>query len=225
MTAFKTGAAALAFAAAAFASSARAADLPARTTAPAAPVVYAPVFTWTGAYVGVNAGYGWGKVKGASAYFDDPTGFVGGAQIGANYQVPNTAFVLGAEADIQYSGIEGKANGPGFNALGDAKQQVEWFGTLRPRAGFALDRTLLYVTGGLAYGNQKLSIPGYSSGSSTDVGWTAGAGAEYAFTNNFTAKVEGLYVDLGKSDLVPAAPIAKTGTEFGVVRAGVNYKF
>jgi outer membrane immunogenic protein len=224
MIAMKTGAAALAVAAA-FATSALAADLPARTAPPAAPVGYAPVFTWTGAYVGVNAGYGWGQVKGAGTYFDDPTGFVGGAQIGANYQMPNTNFVIGAEADIQYSGLEAKANGPGYAALGDAKQQVEWFGTVRPRVGFALDRTLLYVTGGLAYGNQKLSIPGYGSGTSTDIGWTAGAGAEYAFTNNVTAKLEGLYVDLGKSDLIPAAPVNKSGTEFGVVRAGLNYKF
>ena len=122
--------------------------------------------------------------------------------------------------------------GDRFAALGDAKQQVEWFGTVRPRVGFALDRTLLYVTGGLAYGNQKLSIPGYASGTSTDIGWTAGAGAEYAFTNNVTAKLEGLYVDLGKSDLVPAAPVNKTGTDAGVrsevgvlrgPRAGVTY--
>jgi outer membrane immunogenic protein len=224
MTSFRTGAAALAIAVA-FSTSAFAADLPMRTAPPAAPVVYAPLFTWTGAYVGVNAGYGWGQVKGASAYFDDPTGFVGGAQIGANYQMPNTNFVIGAEADIQYAGLEAKTNGAGYAALGEAKQQVEWFGTLRPRAGFALDRTLLYVTAGLAYGNQKLSIPGYASGTSTDIGWTAGAGAEYAFTNNITAKVEGLYVDLGKSDLVPAAPVTKSGTEFGVVRAGLNYKF
>ncbi len=209
----------------ALATSALAADLPSRKAPPpVAPVVYAPVFTWTGAYLGVNAGYGWGKVTKSGSFFNKPNGFVGGGQIGYNYQMGN--IVLGAEADIQYSGLEAQAKAdttaiPVING----KLRPDWFGTVRPRVGYAIDRTLLYVTGGLAYGNQKLSVDGLGSGSNTSVGWTAGAGAEYAFTNNFTGKVEGLYVNLGDHTYTFTTPAVKAGTEFGVVRAGLNYKF
>jgi outer membrane immunogenic protein len=206
--------------------SAFAADLPNRNKAPAAPV-YAPAFTWTGVYLGVNAGYGFGQISKAGAYFDDPQGFVGGGQVGYNYQIsPN--FVLGLEADIQYADLRAKTNAVGRTGglTAGTKNGVEWFGTVRPRVGYAIDRTLLYVTGGLAYGEQKLTVPGVGSGSSTNVGYTLGAGVEYAFTNNLTGKVEGLYLDLNDHNYVTTTRVStKSGSEFGVVRAGVNYKF
>jgi outer membrane immunogenic protein len=204
-----------------------AADLPSRKQAPVAPVVYAPVFSWTGAYVGVNAGYGFGKITKSGTYFEDPKGFSGGGQIGYNYQLPNR-IVIGAETDIQYADMRSKVNGTGIaGGLNPAtKNGIEYFGTVRPRVGYAMDRALIYVTGGLAYGNQKLTVPGVGSGSSTNLGWTAGAGVEYAFTTNITGKVEGLYVNLDSHNYVASTPVStKSGTEFGVARAGVNYKF
>lgn len=205
--------------------SAFAADLPSRKVAPAAPVTYAPAFTWTGFYVGANAGYGFGQITKAGTLFNDPSGFVAGGQIGYNYQMNNIVF--GLEGDLQYADLRDKASPAGVLAglPAGTKNGVEWFGTIRPRVGLAADRALFYVTGGLAYGNQKLNIPGVGSGDNVNIGWAAGGGVEYAFTNNWTAKVEGLYVNLDSHNYVPARPATKSGTEFGVVRAGVNYKF
>ena len=148
------GTAALAIAA----SAAQAADLPSRYAPP--PMVAAvPLFTWTGFYVGVNAGYGWNTND--SNTFIDPVfgvvsgggsdgGFVGGGQIGYNYQF--SQFVIGLETDIQYADI---GNGRGTFGQGFAgnNNNGNWFGTVRARAGFAFDRALVYATGGLAYGD------------------------------------------------------------------------
>ncbi|WP_418294817.1 outer membrane protein [Microvirga ossetica] len=201
---------------------AHAADLPSRFAPP--PVAAAvPVFTWTGFYVGVNAGYGWNTndddvvINGTAFEVDDEGGFVGGAQIGYNYQIGS--FVVGLETDIQYADIGGDTTLPGLDSHDD---DDNWFGTVRGRAGYAFDRALIYATGGLAYG--KISN-GFSNSDDTNVGWTLGAGVEYAFTNNLTAKVEGLYVNLEQDDDDVPNISGKDETEFGVIRAGLNYKF
>ena len=240
------------------AGSAFAADLPSRKYAPVAPVVVAPVFTWTGFYVGVNAGYGWNTNNNNNAFnyyapvasqylwtgggSNNDGGFVGGGQIGYNYQIGQ--FVIGAEADIQYADMGGR------NHFGYGNQGMDWFGTVRARAGIAIDRALIYVTGGFAYGgggnnnnyygygfaNTALNYGYYSgNGDNTATGWTVGGGLEYAFTDNITARIEGLYVSLdrGNSDVyVPGAALARLyysggqkNYEFGVVRVGLNYKF
>jgi outer membrane immunogenic protein len=157
-----------------FAGAASAADLPMRA-APPAPVFSAvPVFTWTGFYVGVNAGYGWqdsndgsvfvpgGTIPGVAGggtivYGDDNgDGFVGGGQIGYNYQIGS--FVLGLEADLQWADLGGN-NGTalvpaaftaaGFIPAGTAGG-IDWFGTVRARAGVAVGQALIYATGGFA---------------------------------------------------------------------------
>ncbi|NBJ13881.1 outer membrane protein [Microvirga arsenatis] len=211
----------------ALATAAQAADLPVRSAPPAPIVAAVPVFTWTGFYVGVNAGYGWNTndddvvIPGVGTFeADDEGGFVGGGQIGYNYQIGS--FVLGAEADIQYADIGGDSDFDGiFN--GDDDDDDSWFGTVRARAGVAFDRALIYATGGLAYGEIR---NGFSSSDDVSVGWTIGGGVEYAFTNNLTARVEGLYVNLEQDDDdLPAVPGVSDETEFGVVRAGLNYKF
>ena len=200
--------------------SAFAADLPSRR----APAVMAavPAFTWTGFYVGVNAGYGWNTnnddvfVPGVGFVGNGGSdgGFVGGGQIGYNYQMGS--FVIGAEADIQWADLgRGRRNDFGFLGF-DNGHDNEFFGTVRARAGVALDRALLYVTGGLAYGD-------------SDAGWTLGAGVEYAFTDNLTAKIEGLYVSLDGHNRNDFGLVGFGGrdnnNEFGVVRVGLNYKF
>jgi outer membrane immunogenic protein len=202
------------------AGAASAADLPSRKGPIVAPV-YAPVFTWTGFYVGGNAGYAWGNVNtnGGIAVTNtgDLDGFVGGGQVGYNYQIGQ--FVLGAEADIQGGDLSTGST------LGALRVKTDYFGTVRARAGFAFDRIMPYVTGGWAYGNVKTSVPllGVSSDNSHTGGWALGGGVEYAITNNWIAGVEYLYVDLGEKRLQGTG--TKVGTDFSVVRARLSYKF
>ena len=213
-----------------------AADLPSRKVAPVAPVIV-PAFTWTGFYVGANAGYAWNANNWgcdycswyypAAAWYagqNKDGGFTGGGQVGYNYQIGN--FVIGAEADIQY--VDNKfdtgywsylGNVYGRNTLGN-----DWYGTVRARAGFAFDRVLVYASGGFAYADHSHS------------GWTLGGGLEYAFTNNIIGGIEGYYVSLGKGGnnntlYIPNYPVvtyvANNGwnNEFGVIRARISYKF
>ncbi len=93
---------------------------------------------------------------------------------------------------------------------------------MRARAGVAFDRALIYATGGLAYGEVNNS---FNNSDDVSVGWTIGAGVEYAFTNNLTAKVEGLYVNLEQDDDDLPVIVGQDETEFGVIRAGLNFKF
>ena len=114
------------------------------------------------------------------------------------------------------------------------KNSLTAIGTLRARLGFAIDRTLIYATGGLAYGRVEntfadtTGVGDYASNSSWKTGWTLGGGVEYAFTNNWTAKVEALYFDLGSQTVTSADfdPYVKKFDNTGwTVRAGINYKF
>ena len=204
------------------AGAASAADLPSRKGPIAAPV-YVPAFSWTGFYVGANAGYGWGNVNASSAWngrtvsIGDTDGFIGGGQIGYNYQMGQ--FVLGLEADLQGADLSSGNN------LGLLNVKTDYFGTVRARVGVAFDRFMPYITGGWAYGNVKSSIPaiGFSSDRSHTGGYAVGAGLEYAVTNNIIAGVEYLYVDLGEKNILGAN--TKIGTDFSVVRARLSYKF
>jgi outer membrane immunogenic protein len=212
------------------AGAASAADLPRRSApvAPAPVVAAIPVFTWTGFYAGVNGGYAFGEgsrrlidtTTGATAVVGDDEGFIGGGQVGFNYQIGT--FVVGLETDIQYADLGGEdqftVGGTTFRTRGSDN----YFGTLRGRAGLAFDRFMVYGTGGLAYGD-------VGSFGTEGVGWTAGGGVEYAFTNNITAKVEGLYVSLDRNNdayVIGGNSFTPRGNEeFGLVRAGLNFKF
>jgi len=256
----------LAISALAFSSmAASAADMAMRTKAP--PIVVDPSYNWSGFYIGGNVGYGWGDadtsfnpLPSAAAFVNlapttlgpDPQGVIGGVQAGYNWQAGK--FVVGLEADIQASDIHGTAlvtpiiqnSGVPFAGAGflSASQRIDWFGTVRARAGFTpVDRLLLYVTGGLAYGNvsyaaqtdfRPVGTAAYPAAfSRTKVGWTAGAGAEWAFASNWTAKVEYLYMDLGNESAIanplPANPPFQVGynwrTTEQIARVGLNYKF
>src|SRR6478672_11304779 len=224
---------------AAISSTALAADLPSRP-APVTPV-YVPIFTWTGLYIGLNAGVGWAdntnvfvsdsRFGNTSFSVGSDAGFVGGGQIGYNFQTG--AFVFGVEADIQYADLSGKASWSGYNfSFNNGGSQ--YFGTVRAGAGYAFDRVLVYVTGGLAYGGLN---DNWWGGNNSNTGWTVGGGVEYAFTNNWTAKIEGLYVNLDQgshSEFVryvagglPGTATVSSGSSQGggLVRVGVNYKF
>lgn len=225
--------------------------------APAPYVPAAPAFTWTGFYIGVNGGYGGGDFRYpfAGGPIEEPSlvsgsarlnssGFLGGGQAGFNYQYGSV--VGGVEADIDASDIEGRLNAnvsfPGGGVGLNAGSDVKYFGTVRARLGYTVvDRALLYVTGGLAYGDVRSSFnAGYSydsdtgglsgSESKTQVGWTLGGGLEYALTNNITFKTEYLYADLGKHTVTAGtiddvAYSLDVETKLNIVRAGLNYKF
>jgi outer membrane immunogenic protein len=229
------------------ATSAFAADLPSRS-APPAPIVYAPVFTWAGFYVGLNAGVGWGGSRdvivtgpttGSSGILSGGGGdgaFVGGGQIGYNWQ--SGAWVYGLETDIQYVGSSGDVSWGQYTWWANrGGGDGGYFGTVRARVGYAFDRTLVYITGGLAYGG--LNSNPLTGNTTSNTGWTIGGGVEYAFTNNWTVKLEGLYVDTGEGrrnraftnpagGVLPAGLYTATtngGGNGGIVRVGVNYKF
>ena len=342
----------------ALATAASAADLPQRTPPP---YVAVPVFTWTGFYVGVNAGYGFAD-EGSDTLFGasglnvvttaglvpvtSPTagfvgagdrsrsGFVGGGQVGYNWQVtPGAGWVIGIEGDVQYADLSRNKNnnfaafggnglflanpvaptavGSGiavptalsantnialFNntgGFGNGCGEVgafggfgsngvcgsDWFATVRGRLGYAWDRVFVYATGGVAFTDSGSRNNGFAVGfagsgaipaaffvspgaiaaagtvipaaafvnnnNSNDVGYAVGGGVEYAFSNNWTAKLEGLYVNFGHGkNAFPAASIvgvSNTGApitaaalglasgnrdnDFGVIRVGLNYKF
>lgn len=174
-----------------------------------APAAYAPapVFTWTGFYIGANAGYGWGEAD----YSPDVDGFIGGLQAGYNWQGAGP-LVLGIEADLQYADVSSSA----FT--------LDYFGTVRARLGYAFDQFLVYGTGGFAYGRGTFETFGLSN-SQNQFGWTVGAGAEYAIDNNWSVKGEYLYLDLGEESYSTLFGSRDVGTTANVLRAGVNYRF
>ncbi len=204
-----------------------------RKSPPAQPVYYAPPpFSWTGLYLGLNAGYGFGSYNNAGTkLFGDSNGFIGGGQLGYNYQLQNNV-VLGVESDLQFADM--KANGRlGSGIPVASRASLDLFGSIRGRLGYAfngtgsmLDRSMIYVTGGYAYGNNDVSIPGLGSNTQFHSGFAVGGGIEYAFTNNWSARLEGMYVSLGRERYVfNNGATAKAGTDFGLVRAAINYKF
>ena len=211
-----------------------AADLPAPAPAPRAPAAYLPpppIFSWTGIYLGVNGGYGFGQSNWTSPAFPptghfSASGFLAGGTIGGNYQFGQ--FVVGLEGDGDWNG----ANGTTFNACGvGCTTQSDWLATVRGRAGYAIDRVLIYGTGGAAFGNVQAAAGVLPFANSTQTGWTAGGGVEWAFLPNWTAKAEYLYVDLGNMycpigncSTTTAIPTTVSFTE-NIVRAGINYKF
>jgi len=182
------------------------------------------------------------------------TGVTGGAQIGYNWQIGS--LVTGLEADIQGSGIKssaratptlvGTADPDSFGSLLSSDTKLAWFGTVRGRLGVTVTpELLLYGTGGLAYGRVDASanlLQHFDEGSpsqfpasisKTKVGWTAGAGAEWMFARNWSAKLEYLYVDLGNESAIgnstpPDPPFAVGYTwrfRENIARVGVNYHF
>jgi outer membrane immunogenic protein len=200
---------------------ASAADIPRRQAMPAnAPVYVVAPYNWTGAYVGINGGGGWGRsdfsAPLSSGTFDLSGGLVGGT-LGYNYQVGQAVF--GIEGDLDWSNIRGSsACGVGLSC----SVRNNWLGTVRGRLGYAADRFMPYVTGGAAFGDIKTSVAGFGDSSQTKAGWTVGGGIEAAIAGPWTAKIEYLYVDLGHG-----ASILGSDASFktNIVRAGLNYRF
>ncbi len=199
--------------------SASAADLPRRPMPAKAPLYVPPAWTWTGFYIGVNGGGGWGRSDFSAPFATgsfDTSGWLVGGTLGYNYQMGQA--VLGIEGDIDYSDIRGSAPCAGTTC----ETRNNWLGTVRGRLGYSFGQFMPYVTGGLAVGDIKSSIAGIGSATETKAGWTVGGGVEAHISGPWTAKLEYLYVDLGRGGTVLGSDSRFTTN---IVRAGLNYKF
>jgi outer membrane immunogenic protein len=203
--------------------SALAADLPSRKAAPA---YVAPVsaFSWTGFYVGIEGGADFINnkvyVPGVGSANNNPTGGLLGGVVGYNYEFPNK-FVLGLEGDAGgVLGAKQTQTAFGTSYYNDAS----YFADIRGRVGYAIaDRALLYAAGGVAFGDVKTGITGGNSYTDDRVGYTVGAGVDYAFTNNLIGRVEYRYTDLGRAWTGNVG--ARTTTDSSAVLVGLLYKF
>jgi outer membrane immunogenic protein len=222
-------------AALAFTSSAYAADMPLK----AGPMM-APAFSWTGLYIGVNGGGAWGDTSWQYVLTNalaphGTSGVLAGGTAGANWQfAPN--WVAGIEGDLDWANIVGSANCPNPAFLCQSK--ISELATLRGRLGFAVDRFMVYGTGGAAWGRDQVqtnflgnaAIPpsgGTINGTTGNrTGWAAGAGIEWAFWNSLSAKFEYLRYDLGSATTsVDNNLLVATRERGNIIRAGLNWKF
>lgn len=207
-----------------------AADLPART-APPAFVPPLPVFSWTGAYVGGQIGYAFGRdsvyapgVFPSTAY--QPRGVAGGAHIGYGFQ--SNQFVLGVEADVNGSSYSASGTNPFNGATLGSRIPVD--GSIRGRVGVAFDRVLFYATGGAALASIRdtySDAAGFSAINRTRVGYTVGGGIDYAISNNWLFDLQYRYTDYGHFSDYPGtvvSPRIHDATD-NRVQAGVSYKF
>jgi outer membrane immunogenic protein len=190
-------------------------------------------FSWTGFYAGINGGYARGQsswsdpaIGASSGKFNTSGGLVGG-QLGYNWQTG--VVMLGIETDADWMSIKGSTAGLGgactLDGGGQCQTQQSWVGTTRARVGYVFDRWLPYVTGGVAYGNIQVVQPTGTT-TNTNVGWTAGAGLEYALDHNWSTKFEYLHVDLGTATFMGAASGTSTlavPLTNELMRLGVNY--
>lgn len=177
------------------------------------------VYNWTGFYAGAHAGVGWS---------DGDSGFIGGGQVGFNYQI--NQWVLGVEGDLAGTTIKDSVSatvvGPGAVTTGSAEASLDWVSTLAPRIGYAFNNWLVYgkVGGAWAHasGTANAAINGMQVASisvdETVSGWMLGIGAEYALSDNWTAKIEYNMMDFGNS-----GPF--TDNKFNILKAGINYRF
>jgi len=186
-----------------------------------APVAYS-VYDWTGFYIGAQVGYAWGNAHyndGVFARNYDIDGVIGGLYAGYNAQIGN--WVLGLETDFNATGVKGN------DSLAPIDEtDARWAGSFRARAGYAWDRTLLYVTGGLAYASLKHMASTGETNSKTHLGWTIGAGLEYAATQNILLRGEYRYSDYEKltHTYAIAAPREVDGHTHQLM-VGAAYKF
>jgi outer membrane immunogenic protein len=192
------------------------------------PIVQAPIFNWTGFYVGAHAGRGWGNTKHCDEPDDactpvfDIDGLVGGATVGLNWQY--ASWVFGVEADRSFGTIDGSVpTSLQFGCGAPCVTEVRGFATVRGRAGPTFDRLFVYGTAGYAFG-ELFGEVSETTNRARRTGWTAGAGVEYAFTSQISVKLEYLHVRLGSILSDPTGPYTTYGN-FNVVRGGLNYRF
>lgn len=199
---------------------------------PPIPIMTEPAFSWSGAYIGAQGGYGWGSSNVYdNGYMDEvgfkPNGFFGGLYAGYNYDLGN-GLILGLDTDINYSSLEQSENFDLGSSDSTIKTQLNWFGSSRARVGYAYDRIMPYIAGGVAYGQIETHIP-YDTISydnkETLLGWTAGAGIDYAATDNIILRLEYRYTDYGKQNVNFDNDVYRQNFKTNDVRLGIAYKF
>ncbi len=206
------------------AGSATAADLAPGYMAPVAPVpVYRPFYSWTGFYFGINGGGGWGRSQWDGVNTFDVSGGLIGGTIGYNWQIGHV--VLGAEGDIDWSGIDGTTT---VLCVPGCTTRNYWLATVRGRIGYSWDRFLPYLTGGLAVGDIQARTPGLPGGTVSNAGWTFGGGVEVGIVSNVSVKAEYLFVELSDFNcglncgLLPSGNVSFNANVF---RGGLNVRF
>jgi outer membrane immunogenic protein len=202
---------------------ASAADLP-RSSMPYKAPAYMAGYDWTGFYLGINGGYGWGDSDwNGGAIGNSPSGGMIGVTAGYNWQGMGNPWVFGLEGDVDWTNIKDSS----LCGAGICETRNDWLGTFRGRIGYSFDRVMPYFTGGVAFGNIKANIPGVGSWSDTNAGWVVGAGLEAAIAGNWTGKVEYLHADLGDTTCSPllCGGVTNVDLSVNVVRAGLNYRF
>ena len=211
--------------------------------------IAAPAFSWTGLYIGAVAGYGWGDaditptgvfgVLGMGTMRTKPDGWLAGGTLGYNYQQGN--LVLGTEGEFYWSNLDASATflplggGPGLAGT----YSNNWTGTLSTRLGVAFDTILVYSKAGVAWANNDYTLDIVPAGlvspvstSKTETGWLVGAGVEWAFARNWSAKIEGTYMNFGQKNRdfgflggFPVSATADIDANVSTVKFGVNYRF
>jgi outer membrane immunogenic protein len=227
-----------------------AADLDTRMPVKAPPATVR-AFSWTGCYLGGHVGWGWGQKTFAdtsdggllssfspqSSADVDTNGFLGGGQIGCDYQFA-TNWVIGGEGNFSWADISGSSTFPGFSVgstattvTADAK--TDWLASVTGRVGYAWDHWLLYAKGGAAWAHDKYNIETYLgtwAASETRSGWTVGGGLEWAFADNWSAKLEYQFYDFGNRDVTFVNParfdaVENVKQQIQTVKLGLNYRF
>lgn len=202
-------------------------------------VVVDSAYNWSGVYVGGQIGY---VFDGSADYVYEPDapdpdynyshdldGFIGGVYAGYNHQFSN-GIVLGGEADIVWGNLEDTAVAPGDDNY-SATTNIDWTGSARVRLGYAMDRFLPYVTGGVAFGHFDFEeLEGgdfYGNSDGGLIGWTVGVGAEYAFTNNWIIRGEYRYTDFDEENFTSnvSGDVYDVDIDTHDIRLGVAYKF
>jgi outer membrane immunogenic protein len=191
---------------------AAAADIPPYGAPSSTPSYYnpAPAFSWSGPYAGLIGGFGWANTSPSTA---TNSGWIGGAFAGANFQT-NTNLVVGVEGDFTATGKSGTSGG--------LTVSNPWDATLRGRIGFAMDKILVYGTGGLAVGRVKAVTTTPSSESATQLGWTVGAGVDAALAQNVIGRLEFRHTNLGTNTFPTAGAVSYKSND---VMAGIGFKF
>jgi len=233
-----------------FASIASAADMPVKAPAYKAPIA-APAYSWTGCYIGASAGGMWGNAAIENSFAaptdvrTDLNGFIGGGQIGCNYQNPSN-WLIGLQGEFNWTSVHhSQTIFPPFPYVSETLDvRVDWFASATARLGYAFGPWLFYGKGGAAWVSDQLrtfaqlaSSTFDFSGNITRSGWTIGAGLEYAFAPNWSASLEYGYYNFGTKSVTlsglvggaggpaPSSQSITLNQNFSVVKVGLNYRF
>jgi outer membrane immunogenic protein len=223
----------------AMAVSASAADLPRKAPPPPAPPP-APVYNWNGFYIGIMGGYGWSERVGVDvAGFDFGGsgnlrgGFVGGT-FGYNYQPVGTPFLLGIEVDAAWANINASRSAAALGVVATVEDKIDAIGSVTGRLGYAWGPGLLYVKGGWAWADNRLTAtlagPAVVLSASENrfhSGFTVGGGIEYMFVPNWSAKVEYMFADFRSATFGEALVPGGVGlsAQLHTIKGGINYHF